>query len=467
MYDFDLIIIGAGPGGYVTAIRAAQLGLKTAIIEVRDIGGTCLNRGCIPTKALLHAGEVFQEINESQKMGLHCESATFCQEEVNRYRDGVVLKLRTGTESLLKTNGVEVIRGYASFESKNQVLVKLNEGGEKIYSAKNIIIAAGSIVNNPQIPGIELAKTSDDILEGSLNIPQSVAVAGASVIGVEFAEMFRSFGKDVTIIATRDRLLPKTDKDLGIQLGQILKRKGIKILYHSRMKSIEKTETGIRVHFSTPDGVDSVEAEMLVSCIGRVPNCTGLALEKAGIKTNGLGVAVGSNFKTSVENIYAIGDCLGGEDQLAHVASAQGISVVEALVGHKKTINLKTVPACIYTSPEAANVGLTEEECLEKGIEIETGKFLMGANGKSLIVGKDRGFIKTIFDKKTGKILGAQLLCDRATDIVGELGVAIANGLKKQHIIKFMHPHPTIVEAVAESTDDADNLAIHLAKIKK
>jgi len=462
---YDLVIIGAGPGGYVTAIRAAQLGMNVALIEKGTVGGTCLNRGCIPTKALLHAGEVLSKAREGAKFGLLCGNPSYSAEGVSAYRNDTVKRLRTGTEALLKSNNVTLLRGTATFVDPHNISIESADGERQTISGKNIIIATGSTVNEPNIPGIHLAKTSDDILEKDFDIPQSVAVAGASIIGVEFAEMFNAFGKDVTIIATRDRLLPKNDKDLGIQLGLLFKKKGISICYHCRMKSIEKTEDGkLKVWFSTPDGDDSLVADMIVSCVGRKANLENLKPENAGVRVKNGAIAVNADLRTNIKNIYAIGDCTGGDNQLAHVASAQGIYVVEKLARHKPSVNLKIIPTCVYTSPEAASVGMTEDECDAAGIEIETGKFLMSANGKSVVVGLDRGFVKTVFEKKSGRILGAQLLCDRATDIVAELGVAIANGLKKEQILKFIHPHPTIAESVAESVDDSEAMAIHLMK---
>ena len=332
MSQFDLIVIGAGPGGYVAAIRAAQYGMKVAVVERNTVGGTCLNRGCIPTKALLHAGEVLDEMREASKLGLSCGEVSYDMEAVYKRRDDVVKKLRGGVEMLFKSYGVTLYRGHGSFVDKNTVCVTSDSGEENI-SAKYIIIAVGSEVRNPHFPGIELAMDSDDILEKHLEIPQNVAIAGASVIGVEFATIMRSFGKNVTIIATRDHLIPKTDRDLGIQLGTTMKRKGIKILYKSRMKEVQKIDGGVRVFFTTPDGVDSIDTEMLIACIGRSPYLEGLKPENAGVEVKDGKIVVDDNLKTSADNIYAIGDCLGGEIQLAHWASAQGCNVVADICG--------------------------------------------------------------------------------------------------------------------------------------
>jgi len=463
---YDLAVIGAGPGGYVTAIRAAQLGMRVALIEKQHVGGTCLNRGCIPTKALLHAGEVFASMKTDSlnKLGMTCENPAYSVDGVSQYRDAAVKKLRVGTEQLLKSHGVTLIKGFGSFVDKHKIKVAAADASEQVIEAKNIIIAVGSVVSNPKIPGFELAKDSDNILEEIFDIPNDVVVAGGSVIGVEFAEIFNSFGKNTTLLATRDRVLPKNDKDCGVLLGQVLKRKGINVRFFARMKAIEKLDDGkLKVSFSLPEGEDSIITDMVVACVGRKPYLAGLCPEKAGIVINDDGsVKVDKNLKTTTSNIYAIGDCINGG--LAHVASAQGINVVEVLAGHKAGVNLDVIPTCIYSTPEVATVGLTERECEEKGIEIEIGKFPMAANGKSIIVGQDRGFVKTVFEKKTGKIVGAHMVCDRATDIVAELGLAIANGMKREGVLKFMHPHPTIVEAVAESVEDSLSMAIHVGK---
>ena len=463
---YDLIVIGAGPGGYVTAIRAAQLGMNVALIEKQDVGGTCLNRGCIPTKALLHAGEAFASMKPDHlsKMGMTCESPSYSAEGVSVYRDSTVKKLRSGTEMLLKSHGVTTLKGFGSFVDKNTVKVAVADGSEQTIEGKTIIIATGSIVSNPKIPGFELAKDSDSILEEPFEIPENVVVAGGSVIGVEFSEIFNSFGKNVTLLATRDRVLPKNDKDLGVQLGTLLKKKGINVRYFARMKAIEKQDDGkLKVSFSLPEGEDSVITDMVVACVGRKPYLANLGLENAGVEVNADGsVKVDEKLCTTASNIYAIGDCINGG--LAHVASAQGINVVEVLAGKKAIVNLDVIPTCIYTTPEVATVGLTESECEAAGIETVVGKFNMAANGKSLIVGHDRGFVKTVFNKKTGKLIGAHMVCDRATDLIAELGVAVAGGMKKEAVLKFMHPHPTIVEAVAESVEDSIGHAIHMGK---
>lgn len=462
MNQYDLIVIGAGPGGYVAAIRAAQLGMKVAVVEKNTVGGTCLNRGCIPTKALLHAGEVLDEMREASKLGLSCENISYDMQAVYKRRDDIVKKLRGGVEMLFKSNGIALYRGHGSFVDKNTVNVASENGDEQI-SAKYIIIAVGSEVRNPHFPGIELAYDSDDILEKYLDIPQNVAIAGASVIGVEFASIMHSLGKNVTIIATRDHLIPKTDRDLGVQLGLTMKRKGIKILYKSRMKEVQKIDGGVRVFFTTPDGVDSIDTEMLIACIGRSPYLEGLKPENAGVEVKDGKIITDDKLKTSVDNIYAIGDCLGGEIQLAHWASAQGCVVVEDILGKEKSYNLDVCPACIYTSPEIANVGLTEEECAERGIEVEVGKFNMAGNGKSMIVNQ-AGFIKVLFEKASGKMVGAALFCNRATDIVGELAVCVATGMTREEFLKTIHPHPTVVEGVLEAVEASEGMSIHSAK---
>ncbi len=464
MNQYDLIVIGAGPGGYVAAIRAAQLGMSVAVVEKDAVGGTCLNRGCIPTKALLHAGEVLDEMREASKLGLSCENVSYDMAAVYKRRDDVVKKLRGGVEMLLKSNKIDLYRGVGSFVDKNTVSVHGENGDEQI-SAKYIIIAVGSEVRNPHFPGIELAVDSDDILEKYLDIPQNVAIAGASVIGVEFASIMKSLGKNVTIIATRDHLIPKTDRDLGEALGREMKKQKIKILYKSRMKEIKKCDDGqLEVFFTTPDGVDSIKTEMLIACIGRSPYLEGLKPENAGVEVKDGKIVVDANLKTAADNIYAIGDCLGGEIQLAHWAEAQGCVVVERILGKEQSYNLDVCPACIYTSPEIANVGLTEEECAAKGIELEVGKYNMAGNGKSMIVGQG-GFVKVLFEKSSGKMLGAALFCNRATDIVGELAVCVSTGMTREEFLKTIHPHPTVVEGVLEAVEASEGMSIHTAKV--
>ena len=464
MNQYDLIVIGAGPGGYVAAIRAAQLGMSVAVVEKDAVGGTCLNRGCIPTKALLHAGEVLDEMREASKLGLSCENVSYDMAAVYKRRDDVVKKLRGGVEMLLKSNKIDLYRGVGSFVDKNTVSVHGENGDEQI-SAKYIIIAVGSEVRNPHFPGIELAVDSDDILEKYLDIPQNVAIAGASVIGVEFASIMKSLGKNVTIIATRDHLIPKTDRGNWFVYLHYINKQKIKILYKSRMKEIKKCDDGqLEVFFTTPDGVDSIKTEMLIACIGRSPYLEGLKPENAGVEVKDGKIVVDANLKTAADNIYAIGDCLGGEIQLAHWAEAQGCVVVERILGKEQSYNLDVCPACIYTSPEIANVGLTEEECAAKGIELEVGKYNMAGNGKSMIVGQG-GFVKVLFQKSAAKRLGAALYSNTPPHPVGELAVCVSTGMTREEFLKTIHPHPTVVEGVLEAVEASEGMSIHTAKV--
>lgn len=468
--NFDVVVIGAGPGGYVAAIRAAQLGLNVAVIENRDVGGTCLNRGCIPTKSMLHAAELYHEATQNfETLGLYAENVSFDMAKIQTRKNDVVLKLRGGVEQLFKSNGITHLRGTGTIQDANTVKFAPLEGEESILTCKNILIATGSVPSNPPVTGMELPNviTSDELLEMS-NMYEHLIVAGAGVIGMEFASMYNALGKQVTIMASRDKILPKVDKELAQNLTMVLKKRGVKILTKARLKRIEQEENGqLRCYYLNGEEELSVVGDGVLLAAGRRANTENLF-------ANGFSVAqdekncitVDENFRTSAPNIYAIGDVIPGM-QLAHVASAEGISAVEHMAGKPRSIVLDVVPDCIYTSPEIASVGLTEETAAESGIAVVIGKASMLANGKSMLSMQDRGFIKLVFNAETEKIIGAQLMCARATDMINELGTAIVNGLTRAQLASVIRPHPTFGEAITEAVDSIENLSIHAAPKKK
>lgn len=465
MTKFDSIIIGAGPGGYVSAIRMAQNGLKVCLIEANDVGGTCLNRGCIPTKSLLHSAELANHAREAAKYGVATGEVSVDFSAVVSRRDEVVLRLRTGVEKLVESNGITLVRGKARFT--NPLSVEVTYKNEKqLLTADNIVIATGSVPSMPPIEGIEYCVNSDYLLEGSSQLPNKIVIVGGGVIGVEFASAFSAYGREITIIEFADKLVSMFDRDVSLQLALNLKKQGVKINLSSKVTKVEKQADGLIVSFTDKAGDQTERADMVVVCVGRRANINGLGAEEVGIATERGKIAVDKFCKTSQKNVYAIGDCTGGI-MLAHYASAQGVAVAEMISGKQNHTNLEVVPSCVYTSPEIASVGLTAAECEAKGIEVEIGKFPMGANGKAVIVGEDKGFVKTVFEKSSGKLLGATLYCTRATDLIGEFALAVANNMTRKEYLHGMKPHPTVVEALFESVEDSEGMAIHAAPKRK
>jgi dihydrolipoamide dehydrogenase len=466
MKDYELIVIGAGPGGYVAAIRAAQLGMKTAVIEKQDVGGTCLNRGCVPTKALLHSAELVNEIKEADVFGVNVEGVALDFKKMHERKQEVVDKLRSGVEQLFKANGIDLIRGHASIAGEGSIRV-MAEDGERALSCDRILIASGSKPSAPPIPGLDLpgVVTSDEILMESSHPYKSLVIIGGGVIGMEFATFYNAIGCQVTVIEAMDRIIPTMDKEIAQNLGMILKKKGVKIMAGCRVENVEKNEnegTQLRVNFITKGKNESAEAEAVLVAIGRRPNTEGLFQEGFQLDMERGRIIIDKKFETSVKNVYAIGD-VSSKIQLAHVASAQGAAAVEMMAGKAMNRDLNAVPGCIYTSPEIATVGITADEAREAGRAVKTGKFVMFSNARTMIKDGDRGFIKLVSDEETGEVLGAQLMCERATDMISELTTAVANKLTAEQMLKVMRPHPTFNEAISEAFEDMEGGSIHTA----
>ncbi len=454
---FDIIIIGGGPGGYVAAIRAAQKQKKVLLIEAEHVGGTCLNIGCIPTKTLLHASNLYATLRKSNEIGITAQSVEINIEQMYGYKDSVILKLRNGIEQLLKQNKVTVIKGTAQFVNSTTVKVE-----ENVYSGEHIIVATGSRPFRPPfIEGIEHAQTSNEILAQARQY-ESVIIIGGGVIGVEFATYYAELGKSVTIIELCERILPIFDADLSQQLALTLKKKGVKVITAAKVLKVEKADgEKTVVHYAQKEQQLSVTADTAIVCIGRIPNVDRLNFKEIGIDYSNKGVTVNADFQTSVPNIYAIGD-INGQQQLAHVASAQGIAAVDHICRTTRHINLNVIPSCIYSHPEIAVVGLTEEQAKIQNIGVKVGKFPVGANGKSVISGHLIGFVKVLFDEKTDTMVGATLFCEHATDMISEFAVSIVNGIKRTDFLSTVHPHPTVAESLYEAVEDVAGMAIHL-----
>ncbi len=469
MKEYQLIVIGAGPGGYEAAIRAAQLGLTTALIERRDVGGTCLNRGCIPTKAMLHSAQLYREAANFELFGLHTENTSFDWAKVHQRKNDVVVKLRTGIEQLIKANKIDFFNNSASISGKNDV--QLDQG--EVIRGENILIATGSVPARPPIPGLDLPNvvTSDELLDDphftqADSLAKEILIIGGGVIGVEFASVFSSFGCHVTIVEAMERILPTMDREISQSLNMVLKKRGVSIHTGAMVEKLEQDENGLVCHFTEKGKAQAVPARQVLVAIGRRPNTQGLFAEGFEVACERGRIVTDENFRTSVDSIYAIGD-VTSKIQLAHMASAQGICAVHTIAGQKPPIDLRYVPGCIYTDPEIASVGITEDEAKQQGIPVKKGKFLMTGNGRSLIDEQERGFIKVLAHQETDVILGAQLMCSRATDIVAELATAIVNGLTCAQLAGVIRPHPTFCEGVTEAVEDVHAMAIHLAPKKR
>lgn len=448
---YDLVVIGGGPGGYVGAIRAAKLGMKTALIEERELGGTCLNRGCIPTKALLHSGEIYASRESWAEMGIDAENVKYDEEAAYRRKEAVVISLRNGVKSLIKANKIDLYETHGTITGEHTV----SAGGQQLET-EYILIATGSrpVGSDPAvrpINGMQYALNSDGVLENKVE-GNNIAVVGAGVIGVEFADYLSNTGRSVTLIEPMERIIPMTGKETALQLASVLKRKGVKIITGAKVDEILPDFT---VRYTTAKGEFSEKFDNVIVSIGRTANISNLGLESVGIPM-GRRIEVDENMYTGVAGIYACGDAIG-QIQLAHYASATAITAVESMLKKSHSIDLSVVPSCIYTQPEIASVGRKETEV--EGAKI--GKFLMAANGKSQIEGVGRGFVKVVANKDS-TIVGAELFCVRATDMIGELALAISRGLKLDEVASVIHPHPTVMESVGEAYEDIEGLATHM-----
>ena len=447
---FDFIVIGGGPAGYVSAMRAGRLGLKTALIEQVELGGTCLNRGCIPTKAMLHTAQTLYSLRQCERLGINAENLRFDFGKMLSYRSETVGRLVQGVELMLKNSGVTIIRGKGKLLSGKKVSV-ISQENETVLFGENVLLASGSEPKVPPIKGIEKAINSDGIFKLE-KIPKSLFIIGGGVIGVEFAEIFNEFGTHVIIAESRPEILPGADKDISRNLRMILKKRGIEIYSGVSLKEIRGADGVCECVFEYNGNEISVTSEIVLSAIGRKAKTEGLFEENVGIRIKNGQIAVDENYMTDADGIFAAGDLIGGV-QLAHKASAEGKIIAEHIAGKPNNTNLSLIPRCVYTSPEIAEVGLSEREAKEQNISIRIGKALTSANGKSVIVGAQRGFVKVIADEYSGKLLGAALMCERATDMISEFTTAIAHGLTVSQMLNFVRPHPTFEESFSDALE--------------
>ncbi len=458
-----VVVIGGGPGGYVAAIRASLLNAEVVLIEKDSIGGTCLNVGCIPTKALLHSAKLLEESKNFSDYGIDIEIKGYKWKRIQEKKSLVVNQLVSGVRKLLEISKIQIIKGEASFVNDCTLEVKKEDGNLETIKADKIIIATGSMPIVPQVPGIKdhdicIDSTKALSLEA---VPKTMVVIGGGVIGIELATIYSSFGTKVIIVEALSKLLPMMDGEFTDFIRQILESKGITIMTEAKVTSIENVNGIAKVNVESNGNFKSLEVEKVLVSVGRRTNVDKLNLDKAGILHDKGRIRVNEKMETNIPSIYAIGDCLG-KVMLAHVASVQGEIAAENALGHNSIYDGKTCPSCVYTNPEFAGVGFTEEELKEKGILYTIGKFPLYSNSKSLIENDGVGIVKLIFGEKYGELLGAHILGPRATDIIGECALALRLEATKEEIISTIHGHPTITEAIREAALAAEKRAIHI-----
>jgi dihydrolipoamide dehydrogenase len=454
--SFDVVVIGGGPGGYVAALRAAQLGARTAIVEKDRMGGTCLVRGCIPTKALLQSSELYTMARDGAAFGVVADNVGFDWSAAQKRKGSVVDQLVKGVEGLLKAGGVTSFKGNARLAGKGVVEV----GGDQLQS-KDIVIATGSAVARIPLPGAEVTIDSDQILELK-EIPRRLAVIGGGVVGMEFAAMFAALGSKVTVLEMLPQVLAMVDADLVAAYAKHLAKLGGEIHTDSKVSEVVKKNGALQVRFSTGGEGGAIDADQVLLAVGRVPYTQGLDAEKAGVKLERGRVVVDDHMRTTADGVWAIGDVIGGI-MLAHVASYEGVCAVENIAGHADRIpDYHAAPNCIYTDPEIAHVGLGEKEAKEKGLSVKIGKFPFAAAGRALTLGQTEGFVKVIADAESNKLLGAHIIGPRATDLIAEATLAIQNGLTLEQIDLTIHAHPTLPESLMEAALAAQGRAIHI-----
>lgn len=459
---FDLIIIGAGPGGYTAAIRAAKNGLKTAVVEAGRVGGTCLNRGCIPAKAMIHASSLYQEMLSGGTFGVTASGVAYDYGKILAYKEETTDQLCKGVEQLLKANKVTVIYGKGTLTGDREVRVIDASGAAQVYEARHVLLAAGSKPMLPPIPGMDLegVLTSDGLFKLA-EVPDSLLIIGGGVISMEFATVYLALGSKVAVVEALPRLVPNMDKEISQNLKMLMKKRGLDIHTGASVKRIEKEGEHLVCAFEEKGQEVRSSARYVLCAVGRCPDTDDLLEEGTGIRLDRGRIVVDDRFCTDMDGVYAVGDLIKGT-QLAHAAAAQGMYVADIIAGRSPSVDLGVIPGCVYTEPEIASVGMTEEEARDKRCEIKTGKFIMSANGKSLITKEERGFIKVVAEAHTGVILGAQMMCARATDMIGEFTTAIANRLTVEQLLKGMRAHPTYNEGAGEALEEVFGEAIHV-----
>lgn len=458
----DVVIIGGGPGGYVAAIRGRQLGLNVGLVEKEDLGGTCLNWGCIPTKALLYSAGVLESVKEAAQHGVIVESYKIDYAAAQKNSRRAAERLRKGVEYLMRSNGVTVYNGSGRLAGPGRVVVE-GKDGVRTVEAKNIIVATGARPRS--LPGVEpdgkYVLTSRDALSLT-ELPQSMAIIGAGAIGVEFAQIFNTFGVKITLIEALDRILPLEEPEISQELAKLFTKRGIDILTGAMVKGVEKHGQGVTVHVAVGGQERAVKADQVLVAIGVAPNSANLGLEELGVKIERGFIQVNERMQTNVPGIYAIGDVIGGP-QLAHVASEEGIVAVETIAGGDvHPINYDKIPRATYCHPQVASVGLTEAQARERGYDVKTGIFPLRGNGLAVATGRTDGFVKIVAESRYDEILGVHILAPEASELMAEIGLGLTIETTLHDVAATIHAHPTLSEAVKEAALAALGRAIHI-----
>ncbi|CAA0194116.1 dihydrolipoyl dehydrogenase [Tenacibaculum maritimum] len=460
---YDVLIIGSGPGGYVTAIRASQLGFKTAVIEKENLGGICLNWGCIPTKALLKSAQVYDYLKHVDEYGLKAEAIDKDFEAVIKRSRGVAEGMSKGVQFLMKKNKIDIIDGFGKVKAGKKVAVTAADSSITEYSADHIIIATGA--RSRQLPNLPQDGKKVIGYREAMSLPKqpkSMIVVGSGAIGVEFAHFYNAMGTEVTIVEFMPNIVPVEDKDVSKQMERSFKKAGIKVMTNSSVESVATSGEGVKATVKTKKGTEVIEADIVLSAVGIKTNIENIGLEDVGIITDRDKILVNDWYQTNIPGYYAIGDVTPGP-ALAHVASAEGITCVEKIAGiHTDAIDYGNIPGCTYATPEIASVGLTEEKAKEAGYELKVGKFPFSASGKAKAAGTPDGFVKVIFDAKYGEWLGCHMIGAGVTDMIAEAVLGRKLETTGHEVLKAIHPHPTMSEAVMEAVADAYDEVIHL-----
>ena len=461
--NYDVIVLGSGPGGYVTAIRASQLGMKTAVIEKESLGGVCLNWGCIPTKALLKSANVYEYINHAEDYGIKVSSHKADFSAVVKRSRSVAEKMSGGVQFLMKKNKIDVIMGTGKVKPGKTIEVTNEKEEKKDYTAKNIIIATGA--RSRQLPNLEQdGKQIIGYREAMVlpKMPKKMVIVGSGAIGVEFAYFYNAMGVDVTVVEYLPNIVPVEDIDVSKQLEKTFKKKGMNIMTNSSVEKVEKSSKGCEVHVKTKKGMETLNCDVVLSAVGIQPNIENIGLEETGIVVDAGKIVVNDYYETNIPGYYAIGDVVPGQ-ALAHVASAEGITCVEKIAGQNpEPIDYNNIPGCTYCSPEIASVGMTEKAAKEAGYELKVGKFPFSASGKASAAGHNDGFIKLIFDAKYGELLGGHMIGANVTEMIAEIVALRKLETTGHELIKTVHPHPTMSEAVMEAAAAAYDEVIHI-----
>ena len=463
MSKYDIIVLGSGPGGYVTAIRASQLGFKTAVIEKESLGGVCLNWGCIPTKALLKSAQVFNYLNHAEDYGLKLEKADKDFGAVIGRSRNVAEGMSKGVQFLMKKNKIDVIEGFGKLKSGKKISVTDKNDKTTDYEAEHIIIATGA--RSRELPNLPQDGKKVIGYREAMSLkeqPKSMIVVGSGAIGVEFAHFYNSMGTDVTIVEFLPNLVPLEDEEVSKQFERSFKKGGIKVMTNSSVEKVDASGKTVKATVKTKKGEETLEADVVLSAIGIKTNIENIGLEELGIKAERDKIIVNEYYQTNVKGIYAIGDVVAGP-ALAHVASAEGITCVEKIAGmHVEPIDYRNIPGCTYASPEIASVGMTEKQAKEAGYDLKIGKFPFSASGKAKAAGTPDGFVKVIFDAKYGEWLGCHMIGAGVTDMIAEAVLGRKLETTGHEVLKAIHPHPTMSEAVMEAVADAYGEVIHL-----